>query len=374
MKNATNSLGMTQVASQIGRRSGRRPQNWIGLAQAAALAKSPSVWIFAFVAVSILSFLIPVTVPVGSFYWDIVLYPDAAWRIANGQTPHVDFFAPAGALPYYIYALLDAIFPNGSMLLLANWSVMVVALPLMVHVAAEMERSSRTVTLAFVLPFLAFAALPLNTTSQTLAVGADGFGLYNRHTVLLLYILVGEIVLVRSRKLSPVFTACMLLALFFVKITGFIIGAALIAHAVLAGRMQLKSLIAASAIVLAFLVAIDLPTGIVYGYLANVGELIAMNQTDLLKRLRDPLIVQFDIVFPALLLVGALVWSMARNARSLQPAATVRGLIAQVRNLADTWAAWLASVLIAGIIFESQNTGSLEFVHIWPVILGIILA
>ncbi len=75
---------------------------------------SSQFWLLllAFTCAAIL--LLPVKLPIGGYYWDTFLYPDASWRIANGQLPHVDFFTPAGALEYYAYTLVEALFPQGN--------------------------------------------------------------------------------------------------------------------------------------------------------------------------------------------------------------------------------------------------------------------
>jgi hypothetical protein len=39
---------------------------------------------------------LPLVVPIGPMYWDVLVYYDAIGRIANGQWPAIDFFAPVG--------------------------------------------------------------------------------------------------------------------------------------------------------------------------------------------------------------------------------------------------------------------------------------
>jgi hypothetical protein len=36
--------------------------------------------------------------------WDVPIVLDGAWRVFQGQTPHVDFFSHIGAFPFYLYA------------------------------------------------------------------------------------------------------------------------------------------------------------------------------------------------------------------------------------------------------------------------------
>jgi hypothetical protein len=41
---------------------------------------------------------LPVAVPIGPMYWDVLIYYDAANRIFDGQVPINDFFTPVGPL------------------------------------------------------------------------------------------------------------------------------------------------------------------------------------------------------------------------------------------------------------------------------------
>ena len=107
--------------------------------------------------------LLPVFMPLGSNYWDLSLYLDAAHRIANGQTPNKDFLTPVGPLVYYLFYAVNRVFPSAHPLLSTQWSILPVALPLFAIVLQEIDKSSRAAALALSLPFLLFVALPLNT-------------------------------------------------------------------------------------------------------------------------------------------------------------------------------------------------------------------
>ena len=186
--------------------------------------------------------IIPIQLPVGGYYWDVYFYPDAAWRIANGQIPHVDFFAPAGALAYYSYALLERIFPNGHFVLLSQWSLLLVTLPMMMWINAGIAPRNRMLALAIILPFVFFSFVPLNSKEIYANAGVDGYGMYNRHSCILLYVLVTTILFV-PRGLKPALLAGLILtAVFFTKITGAVIAMGIIAHAVLAGRLSFLQL------------------------------------------------------------------------------------------------------------------------------------
>ena len=144
---------------------------------------------------------LPVSVPVGPMYWDVLIYYDAANRIFGGQVPSVDFFAPVGPLGYYLFAGWLYVFPNGQPVLLAHWSLLAVTAPLMALVVADVDRRARTTAFALLIPFLIFALLPFNTREFYPFPGSDGFGIYNRQCCQLLYVLVAAIAFMRSQKL-----------------------------------------------------------------------------------------------------------------------------------------------------------------------------
>ncbi len=107
--------------------------------------------------------MVTIPQPIGPMYWDHFIYLDAAQRIANGQMPAVDFFAPVGPLGYYLYWLAATLFPHGQPLLVASWSLLIVTAPLMALVTLDVSRRAPGLALALVLPFLLFSALPFTT-------------------------------------------------------------------------------------------------------------------------------------------------------------------------------------------------------------------
>jgi len=346
----------------------------------AQLAMSPTAWICAFVVAAALALMSPLLLPVGSYYWDTVLYPDAAWRIASGQYPNVDFFTPAGPLEYYGFAALQRLFPNGHIVLLANWSVQIVALPLMACTIYWTGQADRRLALFLLLPFLVYSAFPLNTTQVHPMAGVDAFGFYNRHAALLLYVLVTTILFVREARAQIFLIAGLMLALFFTKITGFAVGLGLIAHGLLAGRIAPIILWFAAIATAAGFLAIDLPTGIGTAYLENIGALISMNQSGLLASMRKPVIGNPAIILSVLLLAAFLIWNARSDGARLLARENGQGILPgmlqelwqRINIAANREGVWLVSVLVATIVFESQNTGSLEFIMLWPLAIAIL--
>lgn len=325
------------------------------------LLSSPLAWIAGFVILVAAGLGLPLRLPLGPNAWDTAVYIDAIHRIRGGQVPSLDFFAPVGPLGYYLAAALDAIAPRAQPMLLVNWALLPVLLPLLAILIVHVQRRSRTQALALLLPFLLFASLPINLHSLYPAPGFDGYGHYNRHIALLLYLLVATLLFVRSRLLLTGLVAALMLTLFLVKITGAVAGTMLVGYAVLVGRLRLREAVAAAAAVLVALGLLDLATGIVRAYLSDILALLALNSGTLLPRLLTVASVKFNVVFPALLLLGALAVAAWRERPSLSPAG--------LRSLADAPLGWLAAGLAALGFFETQNTGSLEFIGLWPVLL-----
>jgi hypothetical protein len=175
-----------------------------------------------------------------------------------------------------------------------------------------------------------------------------------------------SLLFVRGSALRAGLVAALMLALFLTKITGAVAGAMLVGHAVVSGRLKLREAVIAALSVVAALAALDLATGLVRAYLADILTLLALNTGALLPRFLTVASVKFNVVGPALLLLGVLGLAAWRE----RPALSLTGL----RTLADSPLGWLAAGLAALTFFETQNTGSLEFIGLWPVLLTALLA
>nr|WP_210318349.1 hypothetical protein [[Ochrobactrum] quorumnocens] len=301
---------------------------------------------------------IPLTVPIGPMYWDTYLYLDAAQRINTGQIPSVDFFTPVGPLGYYLFSWGMKLFPQAQSLLLVQWSTLAVAAPLMAVVLAEVESRNRVIAFALLIPFLAFAIFPANVQTYTSYPGLDGFGIYNRQVSLLLYVLTCGLMFIADGRKLAVFCAVAMLALFLTKITGFLVGGLFGLTALLAGRLSMKTVLIAAAITLIGLAALELNGHMISAYLADIEQLLALNEGALLPRFLTVVSGKLDVILPTAILVLALFWiEMTRGSASV--------------HFFDRNSVWLAVILLGGIILETQNTGSQEFIFIWPVLLMI---
>ena len=71
-----------------------------------------------------------VAVPIGTMYWDVLIYYDAANRTFEGQVLINDFFMPVDPLGYYLFVGWVTLFPNAQPALLAHWSLLAITSPL----------------------------------------------------------------------------------------------------------------------------------------------------------------------------------------------------------------------------------------------------
>lgn len=331
----------------------------------ARLVVQPAFWLGCFVLLVLLGLFIPWRVPLGPNAWDTVAYVDVIQRIRVGQVPSVDFFAPVGPLSYYLAALLDWLAPAAQPMLLVNWALLPVMLPLLAVLVAHVERHSPTQALALLLPFLLFALLPINLHSLYPLPGFDGYGHYNRHIALLLYLLVATLMFVRHRTLLTGLVGMLMLALFLTKITGAVSGAMLVAYAVLTGRLRLREAVLAAGGVLLFLLGLDLATGLVRAYLLDIVTLLGLNTGSLLPRVLTVASTKFNVIGPAVALIAVLALVAWRERKA--------GGGGSLREIADSPLAWFVVALGALAFFETQNTGSLEFIGLWPILLLILL-
>ncbi|MGL4729169.1 MAG: hypothetical protein ACRCWO_10465, partial [Bosea sp. (in: a-proteobacteria)] len=137
---------------------------------------SPWAWLGLFIAFVLALLSLPVRLPIGPNYWDIAVYLDGGHRLALGHMPHRDFFAPVGGLSYLLFHAFELVWPNAHPLLIVQWCVLLVALPPIVLVTAHIARQSQGEALALLLPFLFFAAVPINGVELYPSPGFDAYG------------------------------------------------------------------------------------------------------------------------------------------------------------------------------------------------------
>ncbi|CAN7498718.1 hypothetical protein [Pararhizobium sp. LjRoot238] len=346
---------------------GRRP----GLG--AILARQPLIVLALAVASLPLALLGTIVMPVGPMYWDHYIYLDAANRIFDGQIPSIDFFAPVGGLGYYLFAGWLYLFPNGHALLLSSWSMMTVTVPLLVLVVCDVQKRSSAIAYALLLPFLFFSLLPFNTGEFYPYPGSDGFGIYNRQICQLLYPLAAALVFVRGWRILTAVTALSMLALLFTKVTGVAAGGVLCLMAFLAGRLPLRAALTAAVVFLVTIGLLEIATGVVSAYAADIMSLLSINDASLLPRLLQAASINFGVILTCGILSFVLFFNeFARFLETIRAFAAKPGF-ASLGDVADQSFFWLASFVAAGLLFESQNTGSQAFIFLWPLLLAILL-
>jgi len=317
--------------------------------------------------------LLPLTVPIGPMYWDLFIYFDAANRILDGQVPINDFFTPVGPLGYYVFAGAVRLFPDAQPALLVHWSWLVVTAPLLALVVTDVDRRSRGIAFALLIPFLVFAILPFNTRSFYPFPGSDGFGIYNRQASQLLYILAAALIFMRSQRTLALVVMLAMLALFFGKITGAVAGGLLCCFAFVAGRISLRHAAAAAAGFLAVLAAIELSSGMVSHYISDILALVSMNEETLAPRFAQSASLNFGMLMSGLLLAATVTFAERNRITADLSAVWREKTLRAIARLLDNEALWLVVVLFAGILFETQNTGSQSLILVWPAVLAVLL-
>jgi hypothetical protein len=317
---------------------------------------SPTFWTMSFVAAVILGLALPIRLPLGPNYWDTDIYLDAAQRIWLGQIPNIDFFTSIGPLGFYLTAGIRALFPQAQPALLANWAIVPILLPIAALVAWDVDARSRRLALAILIPLLFLTSLPINLHSLYPSPGFDGFGYYNRHVALLLYLLLAALLFVENRVLLTSLVAVLMTALFLVKVTGPVSGAVLVGYAVLAGRMRFRDAATAATAVIGVLTMLELSTGVIYAYLEDILDLAMLNSSSFLWRFLTLGSIKFNVIAPCLVLIGVLAFAARREKLSAM-------------SLLASPLGWLTASHFALILGETQNSGSLEFIGLWPALI-----
>ena len=110
------------------------------------------------------------------------------------------------------------------------------------------------------------------------------------------------------RSLLVVLVTASMLALFTIKITGFISGGLICLYAFAAGRLTFRQAATAALAFLAALGLLEITTGMVSAYLRDIYALVADNTDALAPRMVQSLSLNFGVVAPAGALVLLLLW------------------------------------------------------------------
>jgi hypothetical protein len=300
---------------------------------------------------------LPLSAAIGPMYWDTYIYLDAAQRIAMGQIPNVDFQAPVGPLVYYLFAWGLELFPRAQLLLLVQWCFLVVATPLMAVVIADTAKRSKGLAFALLIPFLVFALAPVNSLTYSSFPTLDGYSIYNRHAVLMLYVLVSGLMFMKDGRKLAWFCALAMLALFLTKITAFLAGGMIGLFALLAGRISLRHVVLAAVIFLVPLAISEFAVHFVSSYIGSIAELVGLNEGGWASRVLTVVSAKLNVLLPVGVMCAMMAWLSF-------------GGVEKDVSFLDRSYWWLGVATLAGILFETQNTGGgQEFIFLWPVLL-----
>lgn len=312
-------------------------------------------------------------VPIGPMYWDTNIYFDAIHRINLGQLPSVDFNTPVGPLNYWLATLLHNYFPNGHPVLIIHWSQLLITAPMMLIVCWMVSRRSLRLALGLLLPFLVFAAFPFGTVDFFPFPGVDGFGHYNRHGAILLYVTTAIVFFIRNPFVQGLLLALCGIALILGKITAFAAALIIVGFGFLSGLVGFFALVASLVLFAAALVGLEFQTGIISSYLQSIWDLAQSNQSVLLPKFLTVFSQRMDVVFACGLLILALFFTDIFGARNrAEPTPVFKPYWHKFTDLVSHDYFALGFVLLAGIFYETQNTGSQAFIMLWPVILMIL--
>jgi hypothetical protein len=312
---------------------------------------------------------LPLVLPVGPMYWDVLIYYDAIGRIGQGQHPVLDFFVPVGPLEYYLAAFSDYLFPQAQPVLLTQWIWLPVTLPLMALILWDVSAQGLKPALGILLPFLLVVVLPFNMIDFYPYPGTDAFGIYNRHGAHLVYLVAATVLFVRSPVIQTIVLSVLLLSLAFCKITAFLAAGPILFFGLLLGRIRLTTAIFTALICLAVAGFAEVMTGIVSLYVADIIVLASRNTDALLPRFLTAASQHFNVLGAG----GLLAIMLLAAALTGKAAARGREDGSPLARVLDADWFWVGLMLVCGLFYETQNTGSHAFLMVWPALLAILL-
>ncbi|MEP2943127.1 MAG: hypothetical protein ABJM86_09555 [Hyphomicrobiales bacterium] len=335
-----------------------------------ATLKNP-LWFFALTVILACGLLtLPISLPIGPMYWDLFLYFDGAQRILNGQIPSVDFSTPVGPLSYYLTFLAMRAFPNTNPFLLVEWSFLIITSPAMAIIINQVARTSWPKAWALLLPFLFYSIAPFNVINLIPHTGIEAWGIYNRHSIQLLYVLLAALLFLPSPRWRIAIIGYLVIALFVTKITGFLAGGLILFGFFLAGQISRSLFVGANIIFWVSLAIAEISLGIVSGYLTDVLALISRNQSNIIYRFFSVGVTQFDIIFAGTALSFILLIDHLKS--PLRPPAYLLGVRQTVIRFCNTDWFICGTLIFAGLAFETQNSGGQPFVFMWPFLMKVL--
>ncbi|MBW3098024.1 hypothetical protein [Pseudohoeflea coraliihabitans] len=330
----------------------------------------PLLALGAFLALAVVLLILPLTLPIGPMYWDVLVYYDAIGRMNAGQWPILDFMIPAGPLEYYLVWLAERFFGAAHPVVLTQLAWLPVTVPVMAAIVWDVGRRNPASAWGLLLPFMLFSLLPFNLLTYNEFAGTDAYGIYNRHGSHLMYLTAATVLFVRARAMQTVLLSVLLLSLALCKITAFVAVGPLLILGLLTRHIAVPVAAVTAALCLAVTALLEVVTGMVSGYLLVLADLVSANESVLISRFLTAISLRFDVLAAGALLGGALILNDLR--RSRDGAARAGTDAGRETGLDRDWI-WLGLALLCGLFFETQNTGSHPYLIVWPVLLRILL-
>lgn len=311
---------------------------------------------------------LPLVLPIGPMYWDVLIYYDAIGRMNAGQFPIIDFMAPVGPLEYWLAWFSDKLFPQAQPVLLTQLIWLPITAPVIAAIMWDAAKRSKIAVWGLLLPWALFTALPFNLITYNNFAGTDAYGIYNRHGDQLMYLVAATVLFVRPQILQTILLSVLLLSLAFCKITAFGAVGPLLLLGLVTRRIHLRTALATALICIGVTGFIELFTGVVSLYLQDIFQLVNENTGTLLPRFLTAISLRFDILAAGALLCAVLFYSetLARWRPRDRDRSGLAGWL-------DRDWIWIGMTLFCGLVFETQNTGSQPYLVVWPAILRLLL-
>ncbi|AKH99710.1 hypothetical protein IMCC20628_00993 [Hoeflea sp. IMCC20628] len=348
---------MSMVDTGFGDAPGRRALFWLYPA------------LIGFVVVLLVLQTLPLVLPIGPMYWDVLVYYDAIGRIAQGQWPAIDFFAPVGPLEYFLAAFSARVFPDAQPVLLTQWIWLPVTAPVMALILWDTAKRSGTVALWLFVPWMIFTALPFNVIDFYPYPGTDAFGIYNRHGAHLIYLVAATVLFVRSQVIQAIVLSVLVLSMAFCKITALLAAGPILLFGLVLGRISVKTAIATALVCIGATGIAELSTGMVVPYVQDIILLASQNSDALLPRFLTAISQHFNVFGAGGLLVVAL---LAASWSGLD-AAGGRASGNKLSRIFDAHWFWVGLLLFCSLFYETQNTGGQAGLIIWPALLAVLV-
>ena len=290
---------------------------------------------------------------IGNNYWDVQIYVTASYRFLQHQLPHVDYFSPVGILDLAMFHLAELIFPRTHPLLLAQISILPLSATLFAIAIVRLDKNYELWRLTLILIFFFYSIMPYNIYSNNISQAPDAFGIYNRHSNIFLYILCLSIFLTSDAKHQAIVAYFVFLATLFIKISAFFMAACITIVACVTGFIGF-SFIACSFVALALtLLALETFTSIPTAYLLDLEKLMALNDNSLLQHVGRLIFQQIPFVLACSTFIVCglfydFFWLSDRSSKR-RPSIILLNIFC---------------ITLVGVVFESQNSGSVEFIYL----------